>query len=625
MNASSQGDAMRPLCIALLLLASAAPASAQLDPLRGKAYALRVVLHLVPHRLFTPLFQEQLQSDLRDQLRLALGPLATVDVVRDHPMLGVVLRRGLEAALDGLEDVSPHKTHFVLLDYDADQYRLQTRQYDGVTGRPSAVVRRNQTHDRARVGALAAQMIEDDFGVVGTVTQAGKEIQLTLMAADLGGDLARWVKPGDVFAVSKMTQAGPRTRAERLASAYLEVLDTPNKGVCRCRYFHRYQEDRIALDAPGVLGYRALKLTTAAHPVRVRLIDDESDQPLAGMHVQVLRPAQDGKTDLTTSRQGTASTKEPFTNLALVRLLDGGRVRSQVPFALVDDQPLTLRFQRQPEADSLAALEFRRDAWLRRLYENLALASERSAEANRLLALSVQAAFEHGHAGAKVLDGEVQYLASERDELTQMIRAQKATRLDLREGEQRLEELKRRHADVVQFAQRLEVLTKDPGGEASLGLQKMLERARLLEGEADFAPAIALYEKVLQASPDQAKVKDHLTKLQTAWAVKSDKHAEARAFVYQTWPKLEPTQFKDQLAKAKDVAKTLREADDRLTLQKFALLDNLHAGLLKKRLDQLRQRDSEDNRNQARQLVAVAEGLRQLHAEITAWLQDRAK
>ena len=616
---------MKRCWIAVLLLVVAGPASAQLDPQRDKPYSLRVVLHLAPHRLFTPLFQEQLQNDLRDQLRLALGPLATVEVVRDHPLLGVVLQRGLEAALDGLEDVSPRKTHFVLLDYDADQYRMQTRQYDGVTGRPSAIVRRGQTHDRSRVASLAAQMIEDDFGVVGTVTQAGKEIQLTLMGADRGADLSLWVKPGEVFAVSRMVQAGPRVRAERLASAYLEVLDTPNKGVCRCRYWHRYQEDRIVADAPGVLGYRALKLTTAAHPVRVRLLDEESDQPLAGMHVQVLRAGQDAKTDLTTSRQGTATTKEPFTNLALVRLLEGDRVRSQVPFALVDDRPLTVRFQRQPEADAWTALEFRRDAWLRRLYENLALASERSAEANRLLAESVQAAFDHGQAGAKVLDGETQYLAGERDELVQMIRAQKAVRLDLREGEQRLEELKRRRAEVVQVTQRLEVLLKDPGGEASLGLQKMLERARLLEGEADFAPAIAIYAKVLQASPDQAKVKEHLAKLETAWAVKNDKHAEARAFVYQTWAKLEPAQFKDHLAKAKEAAQTLRDADDRLTLQKFALLDNLHAGMLKKRLDQLRQRDSEDNRNQARQLVAVVENLRQLHAEITGWLQDRAK
>jgi hypothetical protein len=615
---------MRALLTTLLLLASAGPASAQLDPQRDKPYALRVVLHLAPHRLFTPLFQEQLQNDLRDQLRLALGPLATVEVVRDHPLLPGVLQRGLDAALDGLEEVSPRKTHFVLLDYDADQYRLQAKQYDGVTGRPSAVVRRVQTHDRSRVATLAAQLVEDDFGIVGTVTQTGKEFQLTLMAADRG-DLARWVKPGDVFAVSRLVQAGPRVRAERLASAYLEVLDTPNKGVCRCRYWHRYQEDRIALDAPGVLGYRALKLTTVVQPVRVRLLDDESDQPLAGMHVQVLRAGQDAKTDLTTNRQGTAVTKEPFSNLALVRLLEGDRVRSQVPFPLVDDRPLTVRFQRQPEADSFAALEFRRDAWLRRLYENLALASERSAEANRLLAQSLQAAFDHGQAGAKVLDGETQYLTSERDELQQMIRTQKTKRFDLREGEQRLEELKRRHAEVVQFTQRLEVLLKDPGGEASIGLQKMLERARLLEGEADFAPAIAIYTKVLQASPDQAKVKEHLAKLESAWAVKNDKHAAARAFVYQTWAKLEPAHFKDHLAQAKEAAKTLRDVDDRLTLQKFALLDNLHAGLLKKRLDQLRQRDSEDNRNQARQLVAVVENLRALHAEITAWLQDRAK
>ena len=83
----------------LLLAFVTSPARAQLDPELDKPYRLQVVLHVADNRLLTPAFQEQLQGDLRDQLQLALGPLAKVEVVRSHPLLVNVEAKGLDTGL----------------------------------------------------------------------------------------------------------------------------------------------------------------------------------------------------------------------------------------------------------------------------------------------------------------------------------------------------------------------------------------------------------------------------------------------------------------------------------------------------------------------------------------------
>src|SRR5688572_30423237 len=97
----------------LAVLALAVPARADLDPEADKPYDLHVVLTLAEHRVFTPVFRDNLERDLRDSLRTAFADLAKVTVVREHPLLDEVRARGLRQALDGLRLVSDTKTHFV--------------------------------------------------------------------------------------------------------------------------------------------------------------------------------------------------------------------------------------------------------------------------------------------------------------------------------------------------------------------------------------------------------------------------------------------------------------------------------------------------------------------------------
>jgi hypothetical protein len=610
------------LLMSLLALGSAAPARAALDPDSKAPYQLQVILAVAPHRSLTPLFQEQLQRDVGNQLRLALGALARVEMKAAHPLLPEIQARGLEQALDAWDEISDKQVHFVLLGYSAGTYQLEARRHDGMTGQAAPVVHRATTCDRAAVARLAAQLVEQDFALVGTVTGVGKEVHLTLQGGGLGLPLDRWVRRGDVFALSQLTRTGKALRGTRLNWALLEVAEAPHDGVCRCRYWHRYPQDRLQT-TPGVEGYRAVKLATTHAPLRVRLLDGAT--PLDGIQLRVTCPSTAKKTEVATNREGLAVTREEYSHFVLVQVLAGAKQLAQILVAILDDRPVVCRIKVHVGDDALAPLEFRRDAWLRRIYDELQVASVRVTNLNAQLNKSLESALQAGQAGLKNASAELADLTTEHAELLRQARTKTPpAKLDLAEGEQRLLELRQRHKELQAFVARVESVVKEAASEKTLRLHKLLERARLLEGEAEFEQAINTYREVLKASPDQPKVRAHLNRLQQAWKPLSEEHTKARQFIYQTWPTLDVNGLKDNLAKARAALAICRAAHDKLTPLKLQRTNAVHAGNLKKeQLDTLKRPESDDKNNQAKALTLVAEGLLRLHAETAAWLAAR--
>src|SRR5262249_9530763 len=70
---------------------------ADFDPGLNQPYHLQIILHIAENRFLTPIFQEQLELELRDHLQLTYGKLAKVEVVRNHPLLREVRAKGLQA------------------------------------------------------------------------------------------------------------------------------------------------------------------------------------------------------------------------------------------------------------------------------------------------------------------------------------------------------------------------------------------------------------------------------------------------------------------------------------------------------------------------------------------------
>ncbi|MCI0380264.1 MAG: hypothetical protein L0215_21980, partial [Gemmataceae bacterium] len=440
---------------------------AQLDPDLDKPYRLQVVLGVAQNRFLTPLFQDQLQQDLQESLQRLLGRLAKVEVVRAHPLLREVEAKGLAAALDAIEQLSSLKTHFVLIGFDAGVYSLQARQYDGSTGLASPVVRRAQISDRSAVARLAAQLVEQDFGVVGTVVEAGKEVQLAIQGGKLA-PLDRWVKKGDVFAISRLSAAGGKLRGRRVEWALLEALAGPREGIVMCKLWRRYLEDDLA-PAPGVTGYRALKLTTISAPVRVRLLDAEQFRPLDGLPVHVFHP-QGAKTELSTNRDGLATTRDAFPHFAVIEVRWGGSAQVRLPVEIVDEGTIVCLLKTQPEAEALATLEIRRDQWLRRLLDNLRLSSERMTALELQLNKSFQTALDSARTGKQMLESELSQLQEERDGILRQAADKKLQGLDLGDGPALFDELTKKRKDLAAFVERIEAVLADEKSEKSLGL-----------------------------------------------------------------------------------------------------------------------------------------------------------
>jgi tetratricopeptide (TPR) repeat protein len=596
--------------IAVALFASTAFAQTALDPAKDQPYRVQVVLLIGEHRALTPLFRDQLTQAVRDRLRLRFGPLADISVAHTHPLARAIQSRGLEA-LDESQETSDRQTHFITLDWNRGRYELQHRAQFGWTTSAGPTIQQVSTSDRLQVADLAARLVEQRFAPGGTVTRVGKEIEVALRAGALGNGLEQWVKPGSVLAVSRVVKDGERERATPMPWTLLEVLRGPEGGTVWCRLWRRYEQDDLRAQ-PGVLGYRCQLLPTGREPVRLRLIDEDTGAPLEGLQVYVSQPGGKKKVELTTNANGLAVTSAPFSDFALVQVAAGNSVRAQFPVPLVDDRPVVCRLKAQPEAESLAGLELRRDQWVRQVYEHLRVATERVPELNLLLSKSLDAASDHARRGLEHLDEALDQLGQERDQL--MIQAAKH-KLDLTEGEQRLAELKTRRQELEQFIGRIEQVGREAKSEKTQALAKLLEQARLFEQDAEFEQALSLYEKVLEARPDQDNVKRRLDKLKAAWAPKNERHAKARAFLLQTWPRLDVANLVDQLKQAEEALAVCREAGDRLTPLRLIHVTPVHVAKLKERLETLRRQNTEDSRNQLKAIARVAEGLRRLHAE----------
>jgi tetratricopeptide (TPR) repeat protein len=503
-----------------------------------------------------------------------------------------------------------------LLNYVAGTYQIQTRFHDGMTGQLAPFTQRTRTNVRTAVAATVTQLIGASFCPVGTVTAVGKNVTLKLRGGELGVPMDRWVKPGRVFAVSRISEESGRQRASRLEWAVLEVLDLPAQGVCRCRYRHRYQEDKLS-ENPGTLGYRALRLPTVKGPVKVQLLDDTTLQPLGGVRVHVSRPDAAAPEELSTNSDGLTTTRESYAHLAWVQVLSGETIRAQFPVELIESRTVVARVKIQADRESIVPLEARRDVWLRRVYDEARLSSERAVELSGELNRSLEAALESGRKRLPIVEAELKYLKGERDEISRLAK-EKNLAYNLREGERQIDELRQQAKDLQALVQRLERVIKEAAGsEKALGLHKLLERAGLLESDAEFDQAIRLYEQVVQASPDQAKVKLHLDLLKKAWKPKDEDHEKARAFIYQTWPTLDVAGLQKNMKRVKDALGVCRAAADKLTPRKLLRVNVAHTANLKKQLDTLKRHDSEDNRNQAKTLVQITEELLRLHSEAT--------
>lgn len=613
------------------------PARCALDPEADKPYDLQVVLHIADHRLFTPVFKEQVRRELHDILQAALGDMGQVEVVDQHPLLKQIEAKGLQQGLDGNPDwkeVSERKTHFVLLDFVNGRYEIQARQHDGLTGLNSPVVRRAELNDpagRQLVARTAALLIGRDFGLVGTLEAGAQppEVAVTFKAGNLGSALQRWVKPGDVFALTMVIERGDHLQSYPVEWALLQATDEPNGGVCHCRVFNRFRDPLKA--APGVVGYRCLKLGTGRAPLRFQLVDERTRRPIASQPVRVTADDFASKTAEAHSSNydGIMQTKKAYDHIAFVRVLNqGGGTLAQVPVAILDDRTVVCPMTITAQAQDLGDLQLQKQLLMGQINDSLAVANQLFKELSQLLsAKKHEAALDKARAAKKELENDVaRYDSDLAALLTRAAERHFESQLKLTQEEQLvLKALKARPEELQDIIVKLQNVIAEKNDPRRAELLAMVEQARLLEKQADYEQAIRLYETVLKElkeGGDKPKLQAHLEKLKEEWRIKSPEHRQARTFIYQTWPKLESAQeLLDNLDKARSALKTCKEADDRLTLRKLLLIGPSQKDILQKELEGLRSQTGEDANKKRKTIAEVGEGLGKLYKEAAETLQ----
>ncbi|HLN31985.1 MAG TPA: hypothetical protein VK395_29910 [Gemmataceae bacterium] len=613
-------------------LCSSGKLTAALDAETNKPYHLQVVLHFSGHRWLTDPFQKQIKRELHDGLQAALGDLAEVEVRDHHPRLKEVETNGLRAALDSWNFLSDEKLHFLFIDFVDGQYEIQSRQYDGFVGLASPTVRHAQVADRQLVARQASLLIDQDFGLAGTINLPkkgpGDIYEIALKGGSLGPFLGHWLKKGDILAISQISNQGSRggLGAVRMPWTLLQATQEPQGASCTCQLLYRHQNPLPMLG--GVLGYRCIKLGTIDAPLRLRLVGDKDRRPLSGREVSV---SAKGFTDLSpeqvsTDSDGRVGSSRIYNNVAFVTVSVSGQPLARIPLEIVDDRTVTVAIPDNPEMERLGQLYLSRDRWNRHLSDSLETASTRVRELNAIPSQRSEEALSLARAGLKAIDNDIAKAMEERDSIQQQYAeitkdAKLNTRLDLTEGNLRLQDLQTRRGELDRYVSQV---TKDVETEKDPKVRKMKAdwaAGQLREASADFDGAIKIYEQVVADGYQEGL--QQLNALKEAWKLHGQKHVAADKFIYETWPKLERiADIYANLPKARNAFQTCVEEGDYLRPRKL-LLDNVAlTGKMEKEVAEAPPgQDAEDTQKTVQMISKLTDGLTKLSNDIGEYLR----
>jgi hypothetical protein len=371
-------------------------------------------------------------------------------------------------------------------------------------------------------------------------------------------------------------------------------------------------------------GFRCLKLGTVRAPVRVRVVEaGTTGRPRVPENVVLYVGRQGFSRNETDARVPDndgyySSDKEKdgalYDGLAFVTVTQGGQPRAQVPLALVDQRTITLPIRVGAEAPALLT---QRSLWeqsllnewltldglVKSLTEDIGKADRRAAAVAR------------AHKALESLDQRLPHYAEERKELANARQPAGAKPLDLSKGDRRLKEVKDGRERLREWVANMDAILKEENTPEAKEAKSQYEQAHGLEAEGDYGRAIELYEKVLARTKD-AKLEQRLKKLKAAWEPQGDEHKKARAFIYDTWPKLEsPTVMKERVKEAQKALAVCRKVKDPFGPRKLLKVALLHATKLTQQAEALSPEFSEQDAKPAQELAEVLKPLAELIAE----------
>lgn len=619
------------LCLPFVPLA----ARAALDPEFDKPYHLRVVVRVADHPLLTPVFRDRVVRELRDSLQAALGDMGVVEVVERDPLWDKASAKGLQQGLEEKpwNEITRRKTHVVLIDFVDGQYEIQARQHDGYTGLSSPVVRRARTWDRLYVARTAALLIDQDFGVVGTVVerldQRPTAVKVALKGGKLGTGMERWVQKDEVFVIAQVSRRGDRERSTRVDAALLQVTDEPKDGVCRCKVFARYQDPASRLaEGPSVEGYRCLKLGTTQAPVRLRFVDKDKLTPVTASLKVSLSPIdfdpKNVREEHTLQQGGYLQSEKQYRHVAFVRVLVGGNVLANFPVEILDDRTVVCPVSVSPDAVARGQFEHERRRCLTQLTERLQMLSELRKDMQRLVdKQDLDGALKKAHDGLSSVES---HIATCKEELSRLsdtlvkLPVRKDDNKPLTGPQEMVKHLEMRRDDLKQSIERLKQALEEKPKQRALTL--LYEQGNSHEQLFEIDEAVELYEKALSEGLDDPKFRKKLDKLKKAWAIKDEVHGKARKFIKETWPKLESVaEINDRFNEADAAFQKCRAVGDYWTVGMLLKANIGQLNKLDKELDAVQKLANEDGKKAAEIIISLAEKLKKLTQDANGYFK----
>jgi hypothetical protein len=520
-----------------------------------------------------------------------------------------------------------------LIDYTDGQYSIRARQYDDTTGLASPgpmglygrgkarpVIRQGRTRDRAFVAAVAAGLVEQDLGLLGTVVSKPDkdgQVSVRLQGGALGGPLDRLVRPGYVFAVA--AARAPSRPGEALPWALLRVEKAPRDGVCQCRYFTRHGDPLL----PGNL---CILLGTVTTPLRIHLsVGDATSLTLE------IRRRSFQDVDFTTlqsrSREErllrTPADVPPFAHVAFVTVRNRKDLPI-IPVALIDSEPVEIALSAEVDRDPL---RFSRENWEQNVRATFLKVDPLLGQLNKLTREDKDRSeiLRLAQSGLQDLRADLARLSAQRkDLLDEAEKLPAESRPSLAAGEDLLRQVRDVEKQLDQWVDKLIALEKEEPKRRDW--LKRLGQAQVLETQAEIGQALEIYRKILMDDGfDEKGLKERVEKLEALWKPVSEKHRQARQFIYHTWPKLTtPRQLLDHIKQATDALNTCIEAKDRFGSQRFLTFTLAHGASLARMYAKLNPDLNLGDREPAREIKEVTEKLDALARKAQEYLRPGA-
>jgi hypothetical protein len=480
------------------------------------------------------------------------------------------------------------------------------------------------------VSRIASLLIEKDLGLLGTLAgepDGAGRVKVDLKGGSLGVPLNRWVKKGEIFS---LVQPGATGESQAVPWALLRVEEEPGAdGSCVCRLFHRYR-------LSGASGLRCVLLGTVQAPLRLRLMQEESDgkrKPLdATVTLEVRREGFEGEDGgLTLSASGlrdvdTSRRREPvlFDRVAFVTVKREKGVSPHIPVALVDDRLVVVPVPATTEENVLLAS---RVSGLRRnVLDSCLVQSELFKEINSLTAKAEQRGRAVGRMREALERCRADYsrLSAERDEVAAGIaKLPEKDRPSLSAIDQRLRQIKDGEVDLTTHVENLEKIDREENDPKKKKWREEVVEAQLLEKEFEFDRALVLYDKVLKEGYKNEGLEDHVKKLKKDWEVKDEGQRTARTFIERTWPGLRTLGLKEQMGEAQNALRQIRRVGDRLAAGKFLKATQAHVVRLARELEGLHPDVNSDDARPAQTIKDLLPDLEKLDAELREMLEKR--